>query len=416
MSGPTADKPTDSSGPAAGGALAGLRVVDFSHFIAGPYASMILGDYGADVIKIEPPGRGDDFRATRLVGKDLWGAPFLSVNRNKRSVVLDLTTPDGRRIARELIERADVVLENFTTGVMERHGLDYVTVSATNPRLVYCSVSASGRTGPLADRAGFDPIIQAETGFMHLSGHADGSVVSGGTPIIDFTTAMMACTSILAALSARDRIGRGQRVDVALLDQSLSLLSYHAMTYLMTGTNPRPANVSPRKTPAIGTYVASDGPLLLCCLNNRTWERLVIDVLQRPDLFEPPYDTAAGRVRNNTVLIEQLTGIIGGQTQEFWLAKMRAAGVPAAPQSTLEEALTNEDLLDREIVTTIEHPTFGPIPNIATAPRFSGTPSVPPVAAPELGAHTFEVLREILGYDDDRLRDLADRGIINPET
>jgi crotonobetainyl-CoA:carnitine CoA-transferase CaiB-like acyl-CoA transferase len=395
-------------------ALDGLRVIDLSHFVAGPMASMILGDLGADIIKIEPP-RGDDFRSTRLTGKDLHGAPFLWVNRNKRSVVLDLSLPEGLAVVRELIAGADVVLENFSTGVVERLGLDYETVSAFNPRIVYCSVSAAGREGPLADRAGFDPIAQAQTGFMQISGHSDGAVVAGGPAIIDMTTAMMASNVILGALMSREKTGRGQRVQVSLFDQGVTMLSYHAMTYLMSGVNPRPAGIAPRLTPAIGTYETSDSPILLCCLNNGTYRKLVVEVLGRPDLVEPPYDNVASRVRNNTELLAVLRDLLARDTQANWLLKMHAAGVPAAPISTIEEALASNDVRDRNLLSSIPHPMLGSIPNIASPMLLSETPVVDPRAAPMLGQHTREVLTEILGYNSEQLGALSSAGVFGME-
>jgi crotonobetainyl-CoA:carnitine CoA-transferase CaiB-like acyl-CoA transferase len=403
--------PVSSQDESASSALEGLRVVDLSHFVAGPMASMILGDLGADIIKIEPPGRGDDFRATRLTGKDLHGAPFHWVNRNKRSVVLDLSLPEGLAVALELIADADVVLENFSTGVMERLGLDYERIAAFNPRIVYCSVSAAGREGPLADRAGFDPIAQAQTGFMQISGHTDGAVVAGGPAIIDMATAMMASNVIMAALLSREKTGRGQRVQVSLFDQGVTMLSYHAMTYLMSGVNPRPVGRAPRLTPAIGTYDTLDSPILLCCLNNGTYRKLVVNVLHRQDLAEAPYANVASRVRNSTELLVVLRDLLLQDTSANWLAKMHAAGVPAAPISTLEEALASDDVRDRGLLSSIPHPTLGSIPNIASPMLLSETPVVEPRAAPLLGQHTIEVLTELLGYDESQLKALALAGV-----
>src|SRR3954466_11599083 len=265
-------------------ALGGLLVVDFTRVVAGPACTQTLGDFGAEVIKIENPDGGDDTRSyehAELAGES---AAFVSLNRNKRDIALDLTQPQAREVALQLIARADVVVENFSSGVMKKYGLDYASVAPSNPRLVYCSISAYGRQGRFASRPGFDPITQAESGFMSLNGFPDGPPVRTGPPAIDMVTGMSACNAILLALLARDRLGRGQLVEVALFDIALSMTGFYGMAYLMTGTNFSRQGNSPNGSPSVGLYQASDAPFYVACANDRLYRRLVIEVLGRPDL------------------------------------------------------------------------------------------------------------------------------------
>ncbi|MGY3408232.1 crotonobetainyl-CoA:carnitine CoA-transferase CaiB-like acyl-CoA transferase [Bradyrhizobium sp. GM5.1] len=269
-------------------ALDGLLVVDFTRVVAGPACTQTLADFGAHVIKIENPDGGDDTRAYEHAEIGGESAAYLSLNRNKRGITLDLTVPEAREIALDLIRQADVVVENFSSGVMKKFGLDYETVAPLNPRLVYCSISAYGRTGPFASRPGFDPITQAESGFMSLNGFADGPAVRTGPPIVDMATGMSACNAILMALLARDRLGRGQHVEVALFDVAMGMTGFYGMAYLINGENPGRFGNSPSGSPTVGVYEASDGPLYMACANDRLYRRLVVEVLNRPDLITDP--------------------------------------------------------------------------------------------------------------------------------
>jgi len=256
-------------------ALDGLLVVDFTRVVAGPACTQTLADFGAEVIKIENPDGGDDTRSYEHA--DLAG-------ERKRDIALDLTKPAAREVARELIARADVVVENFSSGVMKKYGLDYASVEPTNPRLVYCSISAYGRQGPFASRPGFDPITQAESGFMSLNGFPDGPPVRTGPPSVDMMTGMSACNAILLALFARERLGRGQHVEVALIDIAVAMTQFYGMAYLMNGVNPSRQGNSPNGSPSVGVYNASDAPFYIACANDRLYRRLVVKVLGRPDL------------------------------------------------------------------------------------------------------------------------------------
>ncbi|HWX63396.1 CoA transferase [Bradyrhizobium sp.] len=389
-------------------ALEKLLVVDFTRIVAGPACTQALADFGAEVIKIENPEGGDDTRAYEHAEIGGESAAYLSLNRNKRGIALDLTVPDARDVARQLIQRADVVVENFSAGVMEKFGLDYDSVAPSNPRLVYCSISAYGRKGPFAWRPGFDPITQAESGFMSLNGFPDGPPVRTGPPIIDMATGMSACNAILLALLARERLGRGQHVEVALFDIAMAMTGFYGMAYLISGTNPGRFGNSPNGSPSVGVYEASDGPFYIACANDRLYRRLVTAVLDRPDLTtDPRFATRKERSANQAQLRAIIAEVFAKDRLENWMAKMKKANIPVGYLRTVEQGFGAPEARERHRLSRIPHPLAGFVPNIETPLGLSLTPAVDPVAAPLLGEHTDDVLGRILGYDDKRIAALA---------
>ncbi|CAL78994.1 putative Formyl-coenzyme A transferase (Formyl-CoA transferase; carnitine dehydratase) [Bradyrhizobium sp. ORS 278] len=405
--------PRPADAPAA---LAGLLVIDFTRVVAGPACTQTLADFGAEVIKIEQPIKGDDTRAYEHAELGGESAAFLSLNRNKQGMVLDLTTPEARNIARALIAKADVVVENFSSHVMEKHGLDYPTVSSANPSLIYCSISAYGRTGPFAWRSGFDPITQAESGFMSLNGFPDGPPVRTGPPIVDFATGMSACNAILLALAARQRLGRGQHVEVALFDTALALTGFSGMAYLMSGVNPTRTGNSPNDSPTVGVFEASDGPLYVACANDRLYHRLVAEVLERPDLLsDPRFATRKARWSNRAQLRGILADIFAAKQMEVWISRMNDAGVPVGRVRTVAQAFGAPEVRERNRICRIPHMTAGAVPNIEPAISMQMTPAVTPRAAPRLGEHTATVLRDRLGYSEQEIEALRDRGAFGPD-
>jgi crotonobetainyl-CoA:carnitine CoA-transferase CaiB-like acyl-CoA transferase len=393
-------------------ALEGIRVVDFSHFIAGPFATMILADMGAEVVKIEAPERGDDLRRYPPVHPDLkLGAPFLWANRNKQSVAVDLKSPEGLGLVRELIATADVVVENFSTGVMQKFGLDYENCRKIKPTIIYCSVSAYGRDGAFADRLGFDPIAQVESGFVSMNGYADREGVRALSPVMDISTAMMACNAILGALVARERSGLGQSVEVSLFDNAVLMTGYATLQQLFTGKDPqRQGNTSPDTCPS-GVFQASDLTFYINCGNDKIFQRLMIQVIERPDLATAEiYATGPDRIRKRDDLFAILGDAFAKQPWAYWQPRMRAAGVPCGQVRSVGEAIRSPEARERQLVTRIPHPQTGWVPNLALPIRYSRTPVVDPVAAPAVGQHTGEVLRNLLGYSDDQLARLADAG------
>jgi len=410
-----ADFPEHTPRPAnAPKALEGVRVVDFTHFIAGPLATMILADMGAEIIKIEAPGRGDDLRRYPPLHPDLMhGAPFLWTNRNKRSVAIDLKSPEGLQVVREMIAKADVVVENFSTGVMERLGLDYESCRKIRPEVIYCSVSAYGRDGAFADRLGFDPIAQVESGFVSMNGYADREGVRALSPVMDISTAMMACNAILGALIARERSGLGQAIEVSLFDNAVLMTGYATLQHLFTGADPqRFGNTSPDTCPS-GVFQAQDCAFYINCGNDKIFQRLMSQVIGRPDLAAAEiYATGPDRIRRRDELFAILGEVFAQQPWLHWQSKMRAAGVPCGQVRTVGEAIRSPEARERELVTRIPHPKVGWVPNVRLPIRYSRTPIADPVAAPAVGQHTKEVLGDLLGYDEDRLAELARAGAL----
>jgi crotonobetainyl-CoA:carnitine CoA-transferase CaiB-like acyl-CoA transferase len=395
-------------------ALEGIRVVDFSHFIAGPLATMILADMGAEVIKIEAPGRGDDLRRYPPLHPDLaHGAPFLWTNRNKRSVALDLKSPEGLKVVRELIAKADVVVENFSTGVMERLGIDYESCRKLKPEIIYCSVSAYGRDGAFADRLGFDPIAQVESGFVSMNGYADREGVRALSPVMDISTAMMASNAILGAIVARERSGLGQAVEVSLFDNAVLMTGYATLQHLFTGKETqRHGNTSPDTCPS-GVFQAQDHSFYINCGNDKIFQRLMAQVIDRPDLAaETAYATGPDRIQRRDELFGILGEAFAQQPWSHWQARMREAGVPCGQVRTVGEAIRSPEARERAIVTRIPHSKVGWVPNVRLPIRYSRTPIADPVAAPAVGEHTNEVLRDLLGYDEDRMAQLAEAGAL----
>ncbi len=409
----TAYRPRPADAPVA---LAGVVVVDFTRVIAGPFCTQFLADLGARVIKIENPAGGDDSRHINQSSLGGETAAYLAFNRGKQSVVLDLSSPGGRDIALELVKRADILVENFTSGVMERLGLGYGKVAATNPGLIYCSISAYGSTGAYAGRAGYDPVVQAESGLMSLNGFVDRPPVRMGPPMIDIATGIMGSNAILAALVAREKHGIGQQVEVSLFDNAVAMTSLFGMSYLMSGKSPQRFGQAPDAAAPVGLFEASDGPFYLCCVNDRLFRRLAVDALQRPDVAEDPqFITNPDRSRNKKELEAVLNAIFADRTCAEWVSLLQRANVPAGPVRSVAEAFSSVEMAEREIVSEVPHPTAGRVPNIAPAFRFSATPPVDPVAAPLLGQHTRQILAEFLGYENGQLDELGRAGAFGPD-
>ncbi len=413
-----ADFPEHTPRPAgAPAALEGIRVIDFSHFIAGPFATMILADMGAEVIKIEAPSRGDDLRRYPPVHPDLrHGAPFLWTNRNKRSITLDLKSAEGLKVARELIATADVVVENFSASVMARLGLDYESCRKIKPEIIYCSVSAYGRDGAFSDRLGFDPIAQVESGFVSMNGYADREGVRALSPVMDISTAMMASNAILGALFARERSGHGQAIEVSLFENAVLMTGYATTQSLFSGADPkRSGNTSPDTCPS-GVFRASDCSFYINCGNDKIFQRLMAQVLEREDLAGAEiYATGPDRIRRREELFAILGDAFARQPWSHWQSRMRAAGVPCGHLRTVGEAIRSPEARERGIVTRIPHETVGWVPNVNLPIRYSRTPIVDPVAAPAVGQHTENVLLELLGYDKTEIARLAGGGAFGSE-
>ena len=393
--------------------LDGIRVADFTRVVAGPLCGLTLADLGADVVKIEHPEGGDDSRGYRP--PDLHGLSpmFIALNRNKRSVALDLSTEAGRTAARQLCDKADVVIENFSTGVMAKFGLDYETLSANRTDLVYGSISAYGRTGPYKDRLGYDPVIQAESGFMSMTGVPDREPVRTGVPMIDVTTGMIAAQAVLAAIFHRLRTGEGQFVEVPLFDTGFAMTHHASVGHLATGHRPtRVGNGSVAAHP-IGVYQASDGGFFVTIAGDRVWRKFAADVLGRPDLVtSPDYGTNAARLRNREALDDLMRPILATRTKAEWVERCRAAGVPGGEIRTVTEAYASDEAKARGAIGMARNPAYGEVPNVRSPLRLSaGTPREPQ-GAPVLGQHNAEVLSEWLGWGEAEITTVRRAGAV----
>ena len=391
-------------------ALEGVRVADFSHVIAGPYCTMILADMGARVIKIEPP-QGDATRG--YSSPDLGGDStlFLSYNRNKESVVLDLAGEPGRQAARDIVARADILVENFATGVMQRLGLDYPAMEKINPRLIYCSISAYGRSGSYASRAGYDQVVQAESGFMSLNGYPGEEPLRTPLAMIDLTTGMFAAHAILAALYARETSGRGQYIEAALFDNAFALTGFYTLNYAVTGKNPLPpGNKSPVAAP-IGVFYAADGRFFMTVAGDGVWRKLLAVLGNPPELLGADYASNAARVRNDAQLTAILQQHFEAAPLEQWIERMRAGGVPAGPIRSIAAAVDSPEVKERAILGKAPHSKVGEVPNLRLPLTLAGTPIVAPRGAPLLGEHTHAVLSELLHYDAQRIAALEQAGV-----
>ena len=393
-------------------ALADIRVLDLSRVLAGPFCTMLLADFGADVIKVEAPGRGDDTRH--------WGPPwaggesayFLSVNRNKRSITLNLKHERGRQILLDLVARSDVFIENFKVGTAKRLGLDYETLREINPRLIYCSITGYGQTGPYRDRPGYDFVIQAEGGIMSITGPADGEPHKVGVAIVDITAGLFAATAILAALHHRERTGEGQYIDIALLDAQVGWLANVAQNYLVSGEVPkRYGNAHPNIVP-YEVFPTADGYIAVGIGNDRQYRRFC-ELTGRMDLWEDGrFQTNPGRVEHRDELIPRLRELFRTRTTAEWLALLREAKISAAPINNVAQVLNDPHVLARGMVQTVRHPTAGELKLVGPVPKLSATPAAIRRPPPLLGEHTVEVLTELLGYDEETLSRLREEGVV----
>lgn len=394
------------------GPLEGIRVLDLTRILAGPYATMMLADLGAEVIKVELPGKGDDTRE--------WGPPFvngessyfMSINRNKKSLTLNLKEKKGKTVLTRLIEQSDVVVENFRPGTMEKLGFGYDRVREINSKIVFASISGFGHTGPLKDRPGYDVVIQGEGGIMSLTGDPDGQPAKVGASIADITAGMLACHGVLAALFARTRTGEGQKVDIGMLDGQVALLTYQAGIYFSTGKSPkRLGNAHPSIVP-YETLECADGFINLGVGNDSLWAKFC-DVIDRPDWkHNAKYENNASRVQNHDELKTEIEKILKTQSRAVWLERLHAAGIPCGSINTLDQVLTHPQVLARDMVVEVDHPVAGKTKLTGVPLKFSDTKAGVFSPPPLLGEQTDELLRELLHFSLDEIRDLRDEGII----
>ncbi len=392
--------------------LTGLRVIDFTRALAGPYCTMLLADMGAEVIKIELPGPGDDSRG--------WGPPFvgsesafyLSINRNKKSIALDLKQAEARAIALRLISGADIVVEGNRPGVMKRLGLDYESVGKQNPALIYCSISAFGQTGPYAEKAGYDQVMQGYGGIMGLTGEPDGRPLKVGVSITDLTTGMFAVIGIMTALYHRQQSGRGQYIDAAMLDGQVSWLTYQAQRYWATGENPKRSGAGHGLIVPYQAIETADGFINIAVGNEHLWHSFtkVMGLEQLKD--DARFATNPARVDNRIELLAIIEPLFKARPSGYWIKLFDTAGIPCGPIYTVDQVVTDPQVLARDMVTQVTHPAYGTINMLGFPIKFSKTPACSPSAPPTMGEHTEEVLKS-LGIADAEIQLLRDKKVIN---
>jgi crotonobetainyl-CoA:carnitine CoA-transferase CaiB-like acyl-CoA transferase len=399
--------------------LEGMRILDLTRAMAGPFCTMMLGDLGADIIKVERPGRGDESRGwgPPFVGEPYGPYPgesayFISANRNKRSITINLKTPRGQEIVRRLIAKSDALVENFRTGVLDRLGLGYEELRDVNPRLVYCSISGYGSTGPYAAHAGYDFVIQAEGGFMSITGPEEGPPSRVGVPIIDITAGMFSAVAILAALRARDATGQGQHVNLSLLETQVALLTNVASNHLVGGMEHRRLGNSHPNIAPYEAFPARDRWFALAAANERQWA-ILCEVLGRPDLNgDPRFSDNNARVANRPALRKVLDEAFRARDADEWLAEFRRAGLPCGPINTIPEVFEHPQAEARGLTLEVDHPTAGRIRIPGFPYEFSNTPTRMQLPPPLLGQHTEEVLEDVLGFSKGEVARLREDEIV----
>jgi crotonobetainyl-CoA:carnitine CoA-transferase CaiB-like acyl-CoA transferase len=394
------------------GPLSGIKVIELCHVMAGPVCGVMLADMGADVIKVEKVPDGDDTRrfVPPAIGEE--SAAFMMMNRNKRGVAVDLKTEDGQRVVRRLLESADVLTENYRSGTMERMGLGYEAVRAENPRLIYCSISGFGRTGPYADRAGFDLVAQGMSGLMSITGEGPGRPpVKVGAPVTDITAGILAAMGILAALHARTQTGNGQLVDTSLFEAGIVQTYWQSAIALASGVAPGPMGSAHPLNAPYEAFATRDGWITVGAATQTTWLRLV-DLFDMRSLAEDArFTTNAARIQNRVVLAETLAPHFRKRTSAEWLAALEQAKVPAGPVLDVAQVHTDPQTIARGMVVDVRHSRLGPVKTIGAPVKFSETPSAVRRGAPMLGEHTREVLREH-GFADGEIERMAGAGTI----
>ena len=390
--------------------LQNIRVLDLSRVLAGPYCTMVLGDLGAEVIKVEPP-EGDETRG--------WGPPFaggesayyLCVNRNKRGMVVNLKTEEGRDVLKKLAMQSDVFVENFRPGTLKKFGLDFETLHELNPKLIYCSISGFGQTGPLKDMPGYDFMIQAMGGIMSVTGEPEGEPMKVGVAVADLFAGQNAIISILAALQARTFTGEGQYIDIALFDSELGWLANVASNFLISGKNPKRygnahANIVPYQS-----FQASDGWFVVAVGNDKQFESFC-NVIENPELSsDERFSTNSARVQNREVLIPLLKPIFMQKTVNEWLALI-GDQFPCGPINTFEQVFSMSHVKEREMLIEMEHPTIGALPLVGSPLKMGGTPVSYRLPPPLMGQHTHEILKEVLEFSDEAVQKLMNDGCI----
>ncbi|CDQ38593.1 MULTISPECIES: CaiB/BaiF CoA transferase family protein [Virgibacillus] len=392
-------------------ALKGIRILDLSRVFAGPGGSMILGDLGADVVRVEAPHGTDSIRDWSPFVKDQ-STYYFSANRNKRAITLNLKKTEGRALFQKMVAQADVVLENFKTGTMERLGLGFKQLKQWNPTIILCSVTGYGQTGPFAQEPGFDPVLQAVGGLMDVTGDPDGEATRVGLPVVDMMSSLYTAISILAALRARDLYGEGDHIDISLLDVQVSSLANVASSYLMKGHRSKRMGNTHNNIVPYQVFQCEDKPLMVACGNDQQFVKFC-QVVGHPEWAEDSrFKTNASRVDNRNVLTELLDAVMVLKTAETWFALLSDAGVPSGPVNNVEEVFQHPQVQARKMVEKVDHPTLGSVPLVRNPLKFSNMSITIEKHPPLLGEHTETFLQDELGLSVEEIKQLGEEGVI----
>ncbi len=401
---------TDSPGTER--ALSGVRVLDLSRILAGPFCTMMLGDLGAEVIKVERPGAGDDTRT--------WGPPFsggesayfICCNRNKRSITIDLGKPQGRELVTELAKVSDVLVENFTPGLMKRFGLDYETLSGLNPRLVYCSITAYGQDGPYRDRPGYDMVLSAVGGLMWITGERNGNPCKVGVAITDVLTGVYTSGAITAALLWRERSGRGQYVDCSLLDAQVAALANIASNYLVAGQEATRWGTAHESIVPYQVFPTKDRPIAIAAANQKLWESFCRVVGREEWLEDPRFESNPKRVENRDVLLPLVAEVMAGKSCDEWMAILVESAIPCGPVNNMQSLFADPQVRHRKMIAEVPHPTIGTLRLTGVPIKYGSTPGEVRLPPPLLGQHTDEILSSVLGCTPERIASLRRDGVV----
>ncbi len=391
--------------------LENIVVLDLTRVLAGPYCAMVLADYGCDVIKIEPPGEGDDSRAFGpFIGKE--SAYFMSLNRNKRSMTLNLKEQEARDLFKNMVKKADIVLENYRPGTMEKFGLGYEELKKINPRIIYAACSGFGHTGPYSQKPGYDILAQAMGGIMSITGPEGGEPVRVGASIGDIIAGLFTTIGVLMALHHRTISGEGQKIDVSMLDCQLAILENAIARYFVSGVAPGPLGTRHPSITPFDAFKSKDGSIIVGAGNDRLWEKLC-DIIGRPELkADDRFKSNSLRTQNFKALYPYLDSAFQSKTTAEWIADLEAAGIPCGPINTIDKAVTDPQVLARDMIVETDHPVAGPVKMAGVPIKMSVTPGSVDTPAPLLGQHTAEILQQLLGLTAAEIEDLHKRNIL----
>ena len=395
--------------------LDGVKVIDLTHMLAGPYAGMVLADLGAEVVKIEPLGNGE---MTRGLLKDDpnysfkgFGAYFLTLNRNKKSVSIDLKSEEGLNVFYDLIKSADIVLNNFSAGVVKKLKIDFETLNNINPKIITCSITGFGETGPHSSRPAYDQIVQAYSGGMSITGPDANTPTRAGIPIGDLGSGLYGVIGILSALLSREKTNKGQHIDMSLLDVQISLLTYMATMQTLSGIDPKPIGNAHFVHVPYNSFTTKDGFVVIAVITDAFWEAL-LDVVNTESLRDPRFSKSIDRLKNQQFIESELNKILSTQTSDYWIKALNKAKVPCGPINTFSQALSDEQIIHRNMMVEVEHPDGGKVKMPGNPIKLSYTDEDSYTPPPHLGAHTKEILKEWGKFDDNTIQELIERNII----